>query len=445
VTKGRQARTERARADWYVGVWAVNDPAGWMEFTFRPDGRYIAEAGAAGVPSEVERGRYRVAGDKLTLAPYAGLGRARGFELDLYDGDLFLVGDLNRMVVARKVARSAAAVVKKTRDPAAMKGERGSVLGLWTAPIPGQSADLVFRPDGQFRLTRCVGGVVSRDYGLYTVDMATRALVSDSRFVDVQTLGLDFYGDTMTLYGGTLGPPSSYTVNLGVVDAAIAASLAADEDEARTDALWLARVPTGPRDPGAVQMPTADVPADPNPGRAFDPATVLTTFQLYRRFIGGMVYFNDWGTIRGVPVLNSREFYLFPNGRALVRFRNHRVGGAYPTTAVDVTDSWGAYRLEPRGEQRDVLHLYADDLLFLESDSGERIAMTLEDGRRHLFWGKDFQVLSAWAAEQKPVRCEPPARPDASLMNTGISLATNITPDDVGDGASPSATSTPPG
>jgi hypothetical protein len=270
------------------------------------------------------------------------------------------------MVVGRKVARSAAAVVKKTRDPAAMQGERGSVLGLWTAPMPGQSADLVFRPDGEFRLTRCVGGVVSRDYGLYAVDMATRALVSDSRFVEVQTHGLDFYGDTMTVYGGTLGPPSSYTVNLGAVDAAIAASLAADEDEARADALWLTRVPTGPRNPDAVQMPTAAIPADPNPGRVFDPATVLANFQLDRRFIGGFVYFNDRGTIRSVPVLNSREWYLFPNGRTLVRFRNHRVVGAYPTTAVDVTDSWGAYRVEPRGDQRDVLHRYPDNVLLVE-------------------------------------------------------------------------------
>ena len=31
-----------------------------MEFTFRPDDRYIAKSGAEGVPSEVERGRYLV-------------------------------------------------------------------------------------------------------------------------------------------------------------------------------------------------------------------------------------------------------------------------------------------------------------------------------------------------------------------------------------------------
>src|SRR4030095_10277397 len=131
------------------------------------------------------------------------------------------------MVIAGKVGGSESGVIEKTRDPQAMKGERGSILGLWTANLPGQSAELVFRPDGEFRLTRCSNGVITKDYGLFAADMSARTVVSDSRFVAVQTLGLDFYGDTLTIYGGTLGPPSTYTVNLGRVDVAIAASLAA--------------------------------------------------------------------------------------------------------------------------------------------------------------------------------------------------------------------------
>jgi hypothetical protein len=78
---------------------------------------------------------------------------------------------------------------------------------------------------------------------------------------------------------------------------------------------------------------------------------------------------------------------------------------------------------------RDVLHLYADNALFLQSDAGELAEMTLEDGRRHLFWGKDYQILLEWATEQQPIPCEPPANPDPTLMNTGISLSTAIEPD----------------
>jgi hypothetical protein len=426
--KVRHAQEERERAGWYFGIWEVHDPVGWIEFTFRPDHRYIAKSGQAGVPHEVERGRYRVAGDKLTLEPYPGLGVSRGFELDLYDGDWFLVGDLARMVVARKIPGTETSVADKTLHPDAMKGERGSILGLWTANMPGQSVELVFRPDGEFRLRRCVNNVTSHDYGLYTVDMHTRTLLYDSRFAAAQSRGLDFYGDTMTIFGG-LGSPSTFVVNLGLVDAAIAASGNDDAEEAQMDAEWLTRVPVGPRDPNAVQIPTADIPADPNPGLRFEAPTVLTDYRLYRWLISTFVYFNDLGTIKSVAVVNTREWHFFPTGRVLVRFTNHRAGVFYPQTVVDVTDSWGAYTVEPKPSQRDILHRYADNSVFIESDLGEQFEMTLEDGRRHLFLGKDYQILSEWAAERNPIPCQSPAGPDANLMNTGVSLSTDIPPD----------------
>lgn len=431
--KARQARAERAQQDWQVGIWEVNDPAGWMQFTFRPDNRYIAQSGSGGSPSQVERGRYALAGNKITLAPYPGLGAPRGFELDLYDGNLFLVGDAQRMVIARKIPGSSSEVVEKTRQPAALQGERGSILGLWTANLPGQSTELVFRPDGQFRLTRCGNNALSHDYGLYSVNMAARTLVYDSRFVNAQTQELDFYGDTMTIFGG-LGAPSTYTVNLGIVDAAIAASLAADAQEAQVDAGWLARVPIGPRNPNAVHLPVGDIPADPNPGRIFEDPTVFTGYHLYRRLIPGFVYFNHLGEIRCVPVVHTREWHFFPTGRVLVRFKNYRAGLVYPATAVDVSDSWGAYVIGPKPEEQDILHLFADNSLLIDTDLGEQLEMTLEDGRRHLFWGKDYQILSEWAAEQKPEPCQPPADANASLMNTGVSLTTSIPPDETGEG-----------
>jgi hypothetical protein len=75
LDKTRQAQLERGREGWYVGIWEVNDPTGWMEFTYRPDNRYIAKSGTGGVPSQVERGRYLMGSEKLTLAPYAGTPR----------------------------------------------------------------------------------------------------------------------------------------------------------------------------------------------------------------------------------------------------------------------------------------------------------------------------------------------------------------------------------
>jgi hypothetical protein len=311
-----------------------------------------------------------------------------------------------------------------------MKGERGSILGLWTANLPGQYDELVFRPDGEFRLKRCGNQTVSHDYGLYTADTGTRSADYDSRFVAVQSLGIDFYGDTLTLFSA-LGAPRTYTVNLGQVDAAIEASLAADAEEAAVDSQWLARVPVGPRDAGWVQIPTSTVPGDPNSAHVVEGATAFTSFQFYRRLIPGFVYFNEWGTIRSVPVVNTREFSFFPNGRALVRFTNYHAGISYPNTVVDVSDSWGAYRIEPRPAQNDVLHRYADNGLVIESDTGELTELTLEDGRRNLFLEKDYQLLSEWASEQQPIPCTLPPGAEPRLMNTGLSLASPLPPDEL--------------
>lgn len=430
MQKSQQAQAERERPGWQVGTWEVNDPTGWMEFTFRPDGRYIAKSGSSRIPSEVERGWYLFSTNKVTLAPYPGQGlaRPRGFELDFYDGDLFLVGDSYRMVIARKLPNSETEVVAKTNDPEAIKGERGSILGLWTANLPGSPAELVFRPDGQFRLQRCSFDALSWDYGLYSVDMNTRTLVYDSRFFPVETRGLDFYGNTLTIYGG-LSAPSTYKVNLGTVDTAIAESLAADAAEAQVDAQWMARVPTGPRDPNAVHVPGGGIPADPNPGRIFQGPTVFNGYHLYRRLIPGFVYFNHLGSIVSVPVTNTREWHFFPTGRVLVRFRNYSAGPVYPTPIETVSDSWGAYRIEPKPQLNDILRIYADNVVFIETDLGETAEMTLEDGRRNLFWGKDYQILSEWASERKPVPCEEPDESDSSLMNGGVSLSTSIPPD----------------
>jgi hypothetical protein len=433
LEKTAASKAVRETEGWQLGIWEVNDPAGWMEFTFRPDNRYIIQAGnSPGAPSRVERGRYGIAPDKITLAPYTGLGAARGFEWDYYDGDLFLIGDLARMVVARKVPNSESEVREKTENPIARQGERGPLLGLWTANRPGEYVELVFRPDGEFRLSRCAFDVISHDYGIFSADVAADSLVWDSRFHTVQSRGLDYYGDTLTIHGGEV-PPSTYTVNLGMADQAIAASYAADEAESQIDQQWIARTPIAPRNPNAVQVPTGTIPADPNPGRIFESPTVFSEYRLYRRLIPGLVYFNEMGAIRSVNVVNTREWHFFPTGRVLVRFTHHRAGVVYPTTFVETSDSWAAYHIGPRSGERDILHRYSDNVVFLDTDLGEQIEMTLEDGRRNLFWGKDYQLLSEWAAEQQNIPCELPANAEGRLLNTGVDLTTTIAPDALGE------------
>jgi len=117
-------------------------------------------------------------------------------------------------VIVRKIVGSETGVIAKTRDPAALKGERGSILGLWTANRPGECAELVFRPDGQYQWKSCklvlTNNIVYDDYGLYAVDMPPARRVG-FRFIDVQTRQLDFYGDTLTSTVADRYTPDTYT------------------------------------------------------------------------------------------------------------------------------------------------------------------------------------------------------------------------------------------
>lgn len=426
----REAQAQRQQKGWHIGAWEAMSPAPWMEFTFRPDYHYIAKSGARGVPGEVERGRYVLAPGKITLAPHPGTGPARGFELDLYNGDLFLIGDSQQLVIVRKLAGSETGVIDKTVDPVSLKAERGSILGRWTANRPMEFVELVFRQDGQFRLKRCTNEVTSYDYGLYTVDIASRTLVYDSRVTPVQTRQLDFYGDTLTIHGGLSNtPPDTYTVNLGTVDAAIADSLTADAQETQVDVQWLARVPIAPRDPNAVQPPLPGIPTDPRPGQIIQAPAVFTTYQYYRRLIPHFLTYAD-GSLFGV--IDTQQWHFFPTGRVLVRFTTYRAGWPAGMVIEDVTEIWGAYGIDPKPTQTDILHCYADNVLNLKTDMGEEVHMTLENGRRNLFWGKNGYALGVWATAHVPSPCQLPGMPDASLINTGLSLSTDISPDPIG-------------
>ena len=72
---------------------------------------------------------------------YLGQGPARGFELDLYDGELLLGGDSLRLVVARKIPNSETGVIQKTVDPVAFEKEKGGLV----ASLRQERKDELFR------------------------------------------------------------------------------------------------------------------------------------------------------------------------------------------------------------------------------------------------------------------------------------------------------------
>jgi len=124
-------------------------------------------------------------------------------------------------------------------------------------------------------------------------------------------------------------------------------------------------------------------------------------------------------------VIDTHAWSFFPTGRVMVRFTSGE--------GLDTLEVWGAYEIGPKPAQTDILHCYADNTLHLLTDFGEELNMTIEDGRRNLFWGKEPQPLGTWALEQVPIPCQLPGNPDRSLINTGVSLSSTITPDRTGE------------
>jgi hypothetical protein len=95
------------------------------------------------------------------------------------------------------------------------------------------------------------------------------------------------------------------------------------------------------------------------------------------------------------------------------------------------TPFWGAYTIGPKPTQLDILHCYADNDVTVELDWGDLVQLTVEDGRRNLFWKKVCFPNASWAMEKNET-CQRTAEPDATLINTGVSLSTAIAPDPTG-------------
>ena len=261
------------------------------------------------------------------------------------------------------------------------------------------------------------------------MDLLSRTLVLDSRLAESVTAGLDFYGNTMTLFSTNQGFPATYIINPGATDTALQASFADDTRQAEVNAQWLQRVPIGPRNPNIGQVPS--LPFDLKPEHVFQNPTVFTQYRHYQRLIPSVVNFEGGGS---AGVVNVQEWHFLRNGRVLIRFTQHVAGGGFPNVIPKVIEVWAAYRVEPKPPFQDILHLYADNSIRIETDAGEQLEWTLEDGRRHLFWGKDRAALEEWAALEQPVGCEPPANFDPNLVNTGLSLQTSLPPDDPTEG-----------
>ena len=159
------------------------------------------------------------------------------------------------------------------------------------------------------------------------------------------------------------------------------------------DAQWLARVPIGPADPTAEPIP--DLNRDPNPQQVFAAPTVFSQYQFYRQLIPLLLAAFQGGQMVTLAVIDTQEWHFLSSGRVLLRFRIWSSDGFDATEKV--WDEWGAYQIEPKPNPTDILHHYADNGLTVKLDAGDLLKMTLENGRRNLFRGKDRYPLGTWA------------------------------------------------
>ena len=229
VGSGQEVRAKAAAADaflsqpnWQAGVWEIRDGVNEVDLTIRPDGHYSA-TNATQLLRGMVHGRYTLELRRVHFFPFVGqdiysrdngdFGKVdRTREIDYDDGELLLI-DLEAISQSISVAHlrpgSHECVMEKTLKAQVRRAQKNWQVGIWVANDP----------NGWMR-------------------------------------------NSLTIFGG-LGAPSTYTVNLGTVDASIAASLAADVAKAQVNAQWLARVPIGPRDPADVQIPTRPFPPIP--------------------------------------------------------------------------------------------------------------------------------------------------------------------------------------
>lgn len=379
--------------DTFVGIWRFKQEFQSADFTLRPDGRYISAHEVGGQRFE-ERGSFQIDNGKITFTPYKGNGEAKTFDLDLFDAQMTLTGGAFPMPCELQPG-SAAEVIDNVHNPDGLKIKYGPLVGAWNFADQLSSIEVILRPDGRYHATGIFASVRLDERGKYKIEKASRKLTLDPRTEEAQTYDMDLYGNTMTLSGGNYATPFTYHIDLQKIEEVLERVRRADAQKAHDDGQWRERIPIGPMSGAAIHVPVGEVPADPNPRHVFNASTLFTGQQLYLSLTPVTLKFTNGSTRQ---VFNSWKWYFHPTGRVFVRTETFRLSGSYDAynPRGEVTTYWGAYRITPGTEAEPA---YVEENVLLETDGGEKIAMTLEDGRRVILWGKKLYGQVDWENE----------------------------------------------
>ena len=265
------------------------------------------------------------------------------------------------------------------------------LAGRWVHTTEFLTVTSTLLPDGRYFTETKVGGVVVPERGRYTVkgDRLT-----------VEAVGGGSVTATFALDKDTLTVTTPDKVEMRYTRVATAAEVAAeakkaDAAKAKEDAAWREKFAVATMKAQPKHVAAGAVPEDENVKTVFDTPDVFTAPQLYLR--------------------DGQAEYVYEGGKPAGRFRSHFHWHFLPTgrvyvDAVTYTGAtevpkplrgpWPTYYATGKAEQKKFgKYKVEKDEVVVEMDDGEKLKLTLTDGRRNLVWGASVYGNVAWELE----------------------------------------------
>jgi hypothetical protein len=365
-----------------VGKWVHRDVGGTITIVHEADGSYTAEAIVGGTKVMNEKGRWTTHDGRIRYVPETGKPAERPY---IVDGHRFvMVGDgLKDAMEFRS---------RPPTDPKIIE----SLAGRWTCKdAPGTVITYDILPTGRFRCRIEVEGVRPLvDEGEITA--AGDLLLLDAESGERSERKFARSGDTLSISDPDADDCTMrFTLEAGSAQKVVAEAAEATAKKEKIDATWREKIGLGPQ--RAFNVPAmGDIPADPKPQSVFQNATVFSNLQSYQR---EWQNFASQYSVQGGPQPRSTTTWLFrPNGRLYnreVQVTVTPLAGGRGDVHTRTSGTWGRYRIEaPAGG--------GPEQLLLETDAGEKIAMTIRDGRRTIRWDDTtYANIDAALAELK--------------------------------------------
>jgi hypothetical protein len=265
------------------------------------------------------------------------------------------------------------------------------LAGRWVHKTEFLTVTSTLLPDGRYFSETRVGDVVVPERGKYAVKDGVVTLAPIGGEAAALPFALD--GDTLVV----TGPGGLKMAYKRVATAAEVAAEAKKADAAKDkeDAAWRERFPVAAMKAQPKHVAVGAVPDDKNVKQVFETPDVFASPQLYFREGNQEFVFE-----RGAPPGRFKTYFnwhFLPTGRVYVDATSYTGGvevpralrGPLPTyyaTGKTESKKFGKYKID-------------HDEVAIEMDDGEKVRVSLIDGRRNLLWGDTVYGNVVWERE----------------------------------------------